>query len=278
MKEFLGAFVTHIRRGIFSPAFFICTGLCAIIMLFFIHSIYLSSYYVSPGLYYFLDRADKSGSIYLIMMITVFPSAMLFYDDWTSGSFKFIIPRVGRKKYTCAVTFAAGITAAAVMILSYIIFTICILAKFPAVSDLDADALRASSLGFPNSGLLYTGHAFLCYLLYFLTRGAMAAFFAVFAIFQSIIITNKHLTVISPVLTYILYFSFNLFYFLPSLVNPFVLYRNGYKLYLVFGGTEDGSLYSPIAGIYPIIFSIIISITLSIIEAVMLRSKMNKNI
>lgn len=247
-------------------------------LMFFVYEQYSSEYYVPPGLYYFLQQADNSASVYLIMMITAFPAAMLFYDDWTSGNFKFIISRVGRKKYAIAVTLAEGITAAAVMILSYVIFSGVVLLKFPAVPDMDTETLRAYSLGFPNSGLLYTGNAFWCYLLYFLTRGAMSAFFAVIAIFQSMLITNKHLTIISPVLVYILYFSFNLYYIFPALINPFVLYRNGYKLYLEFGGTPEGSLFSPAAGLYPLIFTIIIVAVLSIAEAIILRKKMNKDI
>ena len=106
----------------------------------------------------------------------------------------------------------------------------------------------------------------------------MAAFFAVVALFQSMLITNKHLTVISPVLIYIIYFSFNLFYILPALGNPFVLFKNGYKLYIVFGGTQDGSLFSPIAAIYPLIFLAVIMTILPFIESKILRYKMNKSI
>lgn len=279
MKDFWGTLTTHIRRGIISPIFLICTVLCTFLMVLFVAEYLDPSIQRTPlGLHYLLDRVDHRGAIYLIMMITAFPGATMFYEDWTSGNFKFIFPRVGRMKYSFAVMIAAGITAAAVMIASYVIFTFVALARFPAVSDQDINALRSASFGFPNSGLLYTGRAFLCYLLYFLTRGAMAAFFSVVAIFQSIIITNKHLTIISPVLVYILYFSFNLFNFLPTLLNPFVLFRNGYKLYLVFGGTEDGSLFSPIAAVYPMIFLTVTVVLLSLIGSKLLSSKMNRSI
>ena len=106
----------------------------------------------------------------------------------------------------------------------------------------------------------------------------MTAFFAVFAVFQSMLITNRHLTLISPVLIYILYFSFNLFDILPAVVNPFVLYWNGFKLYLLFGGTQDGSLFSPIAAIYPTLFTIAIMAVLALVEAKILRLKMNRSI
>ena len=89
---------------------------------------------------------------------------------------------------------------------------------------------------------------------------------------------DQYLTAISSVLFYILYFSFNMFYFLPTLLNPFVLFRNGYKLYLVFGGTEDGSLYLPIAGIYPMIFSAVVITILSLAGSKILRKKMNGSI
>lgn len=279
MKDFFKTFSGYIRRGIISPAFLISTALCTLLMFFFVaDQADPKNYYNLPGLHYFLDRVAHIGMDYLIMMIAAFPAAIMFYDDWKSGYFKFIILRTGRRKYTFAVTFAAGVTAAAVMILSYTVLSIYILSKFPAVTDVDMSTLRISTLGFPNSGLLYTGQAFLCYLLYFLTRGAMAAFFAVFAVFQSMLITNRHLTLISPVLIYILYFSFNLFSVLPAVVNPFVLYWNGFKLYLVFGGTPDGSLFSPIAAIYPTLFTIAIMVALALVEAKILHSKMNRSI
>lgn len=278
MRDFWGVLGTHVKRGIFSFEFLICTGLCFFLMTFFINSLYPKHYDDTLGLFYFLQRAENSGSIYMIMMVAVFPAAMLFYDDWMSGNFKFIVPRIGCKKYTFAITFAAAITAGAVMVVSLTAFSIYVLAKCPAIPDLEPTALRALSFGFPNSGLLCTGNAFLCYFLYFLTKGSMAAFFAVVAVLQSMIITNKPLTVISPVLVYIIYFSFNLFYILPTLINPFVLFRNGYKLYLVFGGTQEGSLYSPIAGMFPIFFSIVFAVIVSLIEIKVLRSKMNKSI
>lgn len=278
MRDFLGVLSTHIKRGIFSPVFLVCTASCGFLMMFFISSIYPTSYDDSLGLFYFLQRTEYSGSVYLIMMIAAFPGALLFYDDWKSGNFKFVISRAGRGKYAFSVTSAAGITAAAVMIVSLTVFSIFVLAKCPLIPNLDATALRVRVFGFPNSGLLCTGNALLCYLLYFLTKGAMAAFFAVTAVLQSMIVTNKPLTVISPVLVYILYFSFNLFYILPALLNPFVLFRNGYKLYLVFGGTEDGSLFSPAAAIYPVLFCIVFTVIVSLIEIKLLRSKMNKNI
>ena len=276
MKEFLMSLLINLKRSILSPIFWGCVCLCTAMMIFFVNDAYMFTYYNAPGLYYFLERVDKSGSIYLLMMIAVFPSVMLFYEDWTSGRFKFVIPRLGCGKYSFAVSIATGLTAAVVMILSYIVFSLFILIKYPAVPDLDVNALQADSYGFPNSGLLYTGHVFGCYLLYFLTRGAMAAFFAVVAVFQSMLITNKHLTAISPLLIYIIYFYFNISNILPSVLDPFVLFRNGLKLYLLFGGTQGDVIYSPIAGFYPMFFCTAFTIVLSLVEVNILRRKMNK--
>ncbi len=284
MKELWGSFAAHLKRGIISPIFVICTVLCTFMMLTFTSRFFYSEYYsdTRPGLHYFLDTVDHGGAVYLMMMITSFPAAMLFYDDWKTGSFRFMITRTGRRKYTIAVTLAAGITAAAVIIISYIIFSVVILTKFPLVHETRAEFgendLRMKVMGFPNGGLLMDGKPILCYLLYFLQRGAMAAFFAAIAIFQSMIVTNKHLTAISPVLVYILYFSFNLFNIMPALANPFVLFRNGFKLYLVFGGTPEGSLFSPMAAVYPMVFCTAIMTLLSIIEWKILRVKMNRKL
>lgn len=279
MKDFFGLLGCHLKRSVFSLIFLTCTALCTLLMFFFaVEYLNPEQYHTLPGLHYFLSKIDQKGARYFVMMITSFPAAALFYDDWKSGYFKFAIQRSGRAKYAFSVTFSAGISAAAVMILSYIFFSTIVLASFPAVTDLDAETLRERTLGFLNSGLLYTGKSALCYLLYFLTKGAMAAFFAAFAVFQSMIINDKNLTIISPVLIYILYFSFNFFYILPALANPFVLFWNGFKLYLEFGGTQDGSLFSPIAAVYPMIFSLVFLIILPLVEAKILRVKMNNSL
>lgn len=278
MKEFFGTLTTHVKRGIVSPMFFICTGLNTLLMFFFVSETYNMSSPANHGLNYFLDRIDHSGAIYFTMMITVFPAVMLFYEDWTSGFFKFVITKAGRKKYISGVLIASGLTAAAVMILSYTVVSLFVLTKYPLVPDMDADKLRITTFGFPNSGLIYTGHALLCYALFFLTQGARAAFFAVVAVIQSMIITNRHLTAVSPVLLYILYFSLNLYYITPNLANPYVLFWNGYKLYLIFGGTEDGSLFSPVAGIYPMLYCAVVVTLLSLIGSKILHVKMNKSI
>ena len=279
MKNFWGTFTTRVKRGILSPMFLLSTALCTTFMVLFVAEYLDPSLHPYPtGLHYFLNTADHKGATYLIMMIVAFPAATMFYDDWKTGYFKFLIPRAGRKKYAFAVTLAAGVTAAAAMIMSYLIFSTIILSRFPAVSDLDPSRLRDNTMGFLNGGLLCTGHAFLCYLLYFLTKGAMAAFFAILAVFQSMLITNRHLTLISPVLIYILYFSFNLFYILPAVLNPFVLYWNGLKLYLVFGGTMDGDFFSPFAAIYPMLFTAVITAVLIFAEFKILRLKMNRSI
>lgn len=278
MKEFYGSFTSHLKRGIVSPMFLVCLVLCSVLFLVFVGE-YLdpSIFNTAPGLYYFLSQADNRGAAYFIMMITAFPGAKMFYEDWNSGNFKFIVLRAGRGNYAFAVLLATGITAATVIIVSYMVFSAIILTRFPVVED-NMEQLKSSAFGFPCSGLLWTGRAGLCYFLYILTRGAMAAFFAMVALFQSIIITNRYLTAISPVLIYIIYFSFNMINFLPTLLNPFVLFRNGYKLYLVLGETGDGSLFSPLAAVYPLLFSVASAVILSLIGSKLLHLKMNRSI
>lgn len=285
MKEFFGVFKTHVKRGILSPMFLICTTLCTALMIFLVFDSYSTppmTYYVNGernGLNYFFDHLRGETHDYFMMMIMCFPAVMLFYEDWTSGNFKLIINRCGRAKYTFATILSAGVIAAAVTIISYLIFSAFILTKYPLVPTFEgASDFRVKVIGFPNAGLLYTGHEVLCYALYILSQGARSAFYAAIALFQSMIITNKHLTAISPVLLYICYFTFNLFLILPELLNPYVLFWNGFRLYLVFGGTQDGSLFSPIAAAYPFIYCAVMLTALALIGTKILRVKMNRSI
>ncbi len=284
MREFFGVFKTHIKRGILSPTFLICTALCAALMIIIVFDSYTTETYASlsgqkEGLNYFLDKVRGRTHDYFRMMIICFPAVMLFYEDWKSGNFKLIINRCGRAKYTFATILSAGVTAAAVTVISYLIFSAFILTKYPLVPTIeDQQKFRMSVIGFPNAGLLYTGHEVLCYALYILSQGARSAFYAAIALFQSMIITNKHLTAISPVLLYICYFALNFALFLPELLNPYMLFWNGFRLYIIFGGTQDGSLFSPIAAAYPFIYSAVMMMILALIGTKILRVKMNRSI
>lgn len=280
MREFLGVFKTHVKRGILSPMFLICTALCAALMIILVFNRYSTDLSAQKyGLNHFFDKLRGYSHDYFMMMIFCFPAVMLFYEDWTSGNFKLIINRCGRAKYTFAAILSAGVIAAAVTVISYLILSAFVLTKFPLIPTLESEhEFRMKIIGFPNAGLLCTGHEVLCYALYILSQGARSAFYAAAALFQSMIITNKHLTAISPVLLYICYFTFNLFLILPAVLNPYVLYWNGFKLYLVFGGTQDGSLFSPIAAAYPFIYSAVMLTALALIGTKILRVKMNRSI
>lgn len=281
MREFFGVFKTHLRRGIVSPMFLICTVLCTALMILCVFDAYSTVTYAGTshtGLNYFLDQVRGSTSDYFMMMIICFPAVMLFYEDWKSGNFKFTVNRSGRGKYAFATILAAGVTAAAAAVISYLIFSAFVLTKYPLIPDRDPEQFRVNVIGFPNSGLLFTGHEILCYALYILSQGARAAFYAAAALFQSIIITNKHLTAISPVLLYICYFTLNLYNFLPELLNPYVLFWNGFRLYIIFGGAQDGSLFSPIAAVYPFVYCAVMLTVLSLVGTKILRVKMNRSI
>lgn len=281
MREFFGVFKTHLRRGIVSPMFLICTVLCTALMILCVFDAYSTVTYAGTshtGLNYFLDQVRGRTSDYFLMMITCFPAVMLFYEDWKSGNFKFTVNRSGRGKYAFATILAAGVTAAAAAVISYLIFSAFVLTKYPLIPDMEPEQFRVNVIGFPNSGLLFTGHKILCYALYILSQGARAAFYAAAALFQSIIITNKHLTAISPVLLYICYFTFNIWFILPELLNPYVLFWNGFRLYLIFGGTVDGDLFSPIAAVYPFVYCAVMLTVLSLVGTKILRVKMNRSI
>lgn len=282
MREFWGVFKTHVRRGILSPTFLLCTALLTTLMILAVWESYSLEYYVPTssvaGLNYFLDRVRGRTSDYFMMMIICFPAVMLFFEDWKSGNFKLIVNRSGRGKYAFATILAAGATAAALTVIAYLIYSAFILAKFPLIRETNAEQFRMDVIGFPNGGLLLTGHEILCYALYILSQGARSAFYAAAAVFQSIIVTNRHLTAISPVLLYICYFTLNIYYLLPDLLNPYVLFWNGLRLYILFGGTVDGDLFSPIAAAYPFVYCAVMLTVLSLAAAKILRVKMNRSI
>lgn len=277
MNNFFNALFVYVKRGICSPMFWISVAVNTTLMIFFIYLDYQIDD-LGVGLYYFLQGVDASGAVYLLLTIIAFPAVTLFYDDFSSGYFKFSYARFGKKRYIFTVSFASGIIAAIAMFISYSFFSLFILTKFPLVPEINYEELRSATLGFPNSGLLTYKDGVLCYILFFLTKSSMAAFFATLAILQSMIITNRYLTVISPIFTHMLLFTLLGGFELPSFVNPSILFQNSLKLFLDFGGDINGEIFMPMAAIYPIIYSVGMTIVLSVIEVKILDFKVNRQL
>lgn len=277
MKKFFYALLMYVKRGICSPMFWMSILVSTTLMIFFVYLDYRIDD-LEVGLYYFLQGVDASGAGYLLLTIIAFPAVTLFYDDFSSGYFKFSYARFGKQRYSFTVSFASGIIAATAMFVSYCFFSLFILTKYPLVPDINSEELRSATLGFPNSGLLTYNGGLLCYMLFFLTKSSMAAFFSTLAILQSMIITNRYLTIISPIFTHMILFSLLGGLKLPTFINPSTLFQNSLKLFLDFGGDINGEIFMPIAAVYPMIYSVSMAIVLSIIEIKVLSFKVNRQL
>ncbi len=65
---------------------------------------------------------------------------------------------------------------------------------------------------------------------------------------------------------------------LPAFINPSVLFQNSLKLFLDFGGDINGEIFMPIAAVYPMIYSVGMTIVLSIIEIKVLGFKVDRQL
>lgn len=277
MKAFIGALRGYVKRGILSPSFFVGVIICWVLMVFFVYLDYINDT-PNVGLYYFLQGVDASGGVELLLMIAVFPAGQLFYRDYISGFFKLGYIRLGRRKYIFSVILGAMITGAAAIILAYVFFSVFIVTKYPLVPDIDPEELRLAVIGFPNSGLLLRGNGLWCYLLFVLTRGAMGGFFAVLALLQSMVITNKYLTAISPVFIYNVIFGLLGDLRLSSFIDPTVLFTSSLRLFLDFGGDINGELFSAAAAFYPMLYSIVMTAVFALLGIKILRVKLNRQL
>jgi len=258
----------YIKRSVLSPMFAVCSLICAVLMIFFVYRDYQFGG-DNLGLFYFLQGVDSSGAFNFLMLVAAFPAVLNFCFDYESGYFTFITPRCGVGRYALSISFSTGIISGAAIIISYLLFSFFILTKYPLVPNLDMPTLKSQVLGFANSGLLLEDKSVVCYILFFLTRAAMTAYFSVFAVTCSIAVTNKHLTSILPLLIYVIFDMVKL----PIFLNPSLLYENGLALYLKFGGDIEGGLYSVGSALYPFIYCAVSVVLLSAAAKFLLARK-----
>lgn len=276
VKKFCGTVGVYTRRGVLSFRFWGCAAISALLMISFVLGDYISDG-LNAAMYYFYMGVETSGSNELLIMLAAMPAITLFCDDRNSGEFFFLYTRTGKRIYPLAVTLSSAIIAAFSIIVSYLIFSAFILARYPLVPAMSAAELRQETLGMWNCGLLTSVPAAF-YVLWIALKGAIAAIYAALGILLSVFITNVHLTLVSPMLTNLIDGLFVSVINPPFWINSSALYGFSLSLYLGFGGTLDGELFSVISAVYPFVFAFIAIIALSLITGKAITLKINSKL
>lgn len=276
-KKFFKTVGAYTGRGILSLRFLGCTLVSALLMFSFVESDYFL-HFSDSTLYYFYMNVEEGRSYDLLNMIAALPAITLFCEDYNSGKFLLAYSRTGKKIYPFAVTLSSGIITALSVTIAYLIFSAIILfSGYPAVPDLEPAVLRWETIGFANSGLLPTAPV-LFYALW-IARGALcAAVYSMLGILLSVFITNIHLTIVSPLMMSMLYDIFNRVINLPFWMNFGSVYSGSLTLFFGFGGTLDDEIFSFISAVYPLIYTIVSVIIISIITEKMISLKLNSKL
>ena len=268
----------YLKREIFSIRFAVNVLICCLLMIFFVFMDYKSDFSDEMGLYYFLRGVEYSGGCSLLLMIAILPIATIFCEDWESGMIKFTLIRSSKNQYAFSLTLTSAFSSGLCIFLAYILFSLFVLTRHPLVPNINAEQLQSEIYGFPNCELLANGNAVLCYFIYFLTRSSMTAFYAVFAVFQSVIITNRRLSVISPVIMGLVLSFVSRVIKLPSYLDPLVIFENHLKLYRDFDGSQEIMIFSPITALYPIIYCIVLVMIIAFAVTCVFKYKVSNNI
>lgn len=276
VRKFCGTVVVYTRRGVLSLRFWGCAVISALLMISFVLGDYASDG-LNAGMYYFYMGVETSGSDELLIMLAAMPAITLFCDDRNSGEFFFLYTRTGKRIYPLAVTLSSAIIAAFSVIVSYLLFSAFILAKYPLVPPISAAELRQETIGMLNCGLLTSVPAAF-YVLWIALKGSIASLYSAIGILLSVFITNAHLTLVSPMLTSMIDGFFVSVINPPFWMSSSSLYGFSLSLYLNFGGTLDGELFSVISAVYPFIFTFVIIFVLSVITGNAITLKLNSKL
>ncbi len=265
----------YIKRGVFSLKFIGCTFLTVMLMTSFVYLDYINN--IGSALYYFYQGIESSGSVYFLIMLASMPGIVMFCEDWSCGVFDFLMVRSGRRKYAFSVIFGSATVSSLSILLSYIFFSLVILAKYPLVPAISTEEIRISTIGMINSGLL-TVKPILFYVIFILNKVAMAAFYTSVGIVISTAITDIHLTIVLPVLMNVVFGLVAEILQPPFWLDLRIIFSTGAGLYLNFGGDLDGSLFSVISAIYPFVFTFVMVILFSLIENKIIKFKQSLNL
>lgn len=226
----------------------------------------------TAGAEYFIHYAFMNGSTsYFLPVICALASATVFCREWISGYFVFTCSRIGKFGYIAAIQGSAALSAFIVSALGTLIYFGIICIKFPIIST-DPNLINGIIQGYTYGGLIGEGKIMLYYALTIILQGAFSALLSSAAVVVSMFIVNPYLTIVSPMVLYIVVSNAMSVLSLPRMLNPYYVFSNFKYVNIAFGDTGENT-FNLIAGLYPFTYAIAFIILASIFMYLIISKK-----
>ncbi len=234
------------------------------------------------GLYYYLRFAYQNGSTsYILPIVCAISSCMTFCREWRSGAFLYYYSRAGRFSYACASCISSAVTAFITAFAGGLLYVIATSGVTSFAGDQEGVMLEQITAVYANGQLIADGQYVLYYFLALATQGAFMAFMAALTMLISTFLLDPYLTMVSPMVLYILLTNIISMLGLPMLMNPYHVFSslnivNKIMYADMLKSTENAYNFSIWSCLYPFAYTIAGIIIFSVLTHLSLRNKLER--
>ncbi len=234
------------------------------------------------GLYYYLRFAYQNGSTsYILPIVCAISSCMTFCREWRSGAFLYYYSRAGRFSYACASCISSAVTAFITAFAGGSLYVIATSGVTSFSGDQEGVMLEQITAVYANGQLIADGQYVLYYFLALATQGAFMAFMAALTMLISTFLLDPYLTMVSPMVLYILLTNIISMLGLPMLMNPYHVFSslnivNKIMYADMLKSTENAYNFSVWSCLYPFAYTIAGIIMFSVLTHLSLRNKLER--
>ena len=267
----------YIKNNIRSGYFLLSVLLFAGLMYFSTHSEIGKA---ESGAWYFLRFAYTNGTTsYLLPVVCAISSSLMFCREIRNGLFVLTYFRTGKRSYAFALCLAGAVTAFTVAIVGSMLYLAAISGTVSLIGG-NEHTLHNAILAYANGQLMAEGNYILYYMITVLTQASFCAFMAAVTVLSSTFLQDPYLTIVSPMVIYIVITNGLRIFGATRLVNPYYVFSSLNYMYLSLhppDGMEEIINFSMDSCLYPFVYAIVGIITCALLTYAALYKKTERN-
>ena len=232
MRTFIKAFLTELRRRIFSLSF--------AVPVIIVTAGYIASMYqyrrADEDIIYFWDIVQNIGYFTSLSILSCTAlNCTAFLNDYRSDYYRSSVIRSGRRNYTLSKFLACVITGGLTLFLGALFFVLILSLKYPFISQETVDQYSHAAGIYFGGELIRDGYYFGFYAVFGLLAFLFGALWSAVGICVSAFITDRYVASFSP---YVIWYTLR--GLLPGKFRTEVVFRGNYNV----GGVGGSILFA----------------------------------
>lgn len=236
----------YLEKTLKSPSFWLAAAAYIGILLIISQDLFSPLADVS----YIMHYAFANSTSYFLFVICALPSAAIFAEEWNAKRFVSVYTRAKKRWFSASMIISSFLSALLVSMIAATIFMLMISFKYPLFGDPADIGFIQQMDTYTNGELMISGNWLLYYFSDLLLQGSLMGVFSAMSTMISIKLTDPHISVVLPMVLYIVITNVCNILSVPVFLNPYRVYSHSRYMLDVFSPSSERN-FSVISMLYP---------------------------